>query len=134
VLLDELATYVDNDDVIFAVLAYELRYVIGRHEPRQVMRSALVAMDVSIIVGAEEVILEGVIGFGGGLVLSEQSRTFEIEANTASQEWLVATSRDPRALVFFFKKLKEDCAIMCDGGGFLDSPPPFGMRIEQIID
>lgn len=53
------------------------------------MRSALVAMDVSIIVGAEEVILEGVIGFGGGLVLSEQPRTFEIEADTASQEWLV---------------------------------------------
>ena len=79
-------------------------------------------------------ILEEIIGFGGGLVLSGQSRAFEIEADIASREWLVATGRDPRALVSFFEKLAEDCGVMCDGGGFLDSHPSFDMRIEQIRD
>ena len=98
------------------------------------MRSTVVAMGVSLIVGAEESILEEIIGFGGGLVLSGQSRAFEIEADIASREWLVATGRDPRALVSFFEKLAEDCGVMCDGGGFLDSHPSFDMRIEQIRD
>ena len=82
------------------------------------------------------VAIEGqkVIGFGGGLVLSGQSRAFEIEADIPSREWLVATGRDPRALVSFFEKLAEDCGVMCDGGGFLDSHPSFDMRIEQIRD
>ena len=76
-LLDELVTYVEDDDVVFAVLAHELGHVTGRHALRQVMRSAVVAMGVSLIVGAEESILEEIIGFGGGLVLSGQSRAFE---------------------------------------------------------
>lgn len=134
VLLDELVTYVEDDDVVFAVLAHELGHVTGRHALRQVMRSAVVAIGVSLIVGAEESILEEIIGFGGGLVLSGQSRAFEIEADIASREWLVATGRDPRALVSFFEKLAEDCGVMCDGGGFLDSHPSFDMRIEQIRD
>ena len=67
-------------------------------------------------------------------MLSGQSRTFEIETDIASREWLVATGRNPRALVSFFEKLAEDCGFMCDGGGFLDSPPSFDMRIEQIRD
>ena len=91
-------------------------------------------MGVSLIVEAKESILEKIIGFGGGLVLSGQSRVFEIEVDIASREWLVAPSRDSRALVSYFEKLAEDCSFNWDGRGFFDSHPSFDTRIEQVCD
>lgn len=134
VLLDELVTYVEDEDVILGVLAHELGHVTSRHTLRHIMRSAVVAMSVSLVVGAEETILEEIVGFGGNLVLSGHSRAFEIEADQASHDWMHAVGRDPHALVMFFEKLADDCGAWCDGGGFLDSHPSFADRIAQIRD
>ena len=67
VLLDDLVTFADDEAVVLAVLAHEFGHVIERHALRQIMRSAVVAMGVSLLVGAEDPILEEIVGFGGGL-------------------------------------------------------------------
>ena len=132
VLLDELVTFADDDDVVLGVLAHELGHVAEQHALRQVMRSAVVAIGVSLLVGSEESILEEVAGFGGSLVLMENSRAFELEADHLSADWMQAIGHDPQALVRFFEKISQECGELCDGGSMLASHPSFGERIEAL--
>lgn len=60
------------------MLAHELGHVAEQHALRQVMRSAVLAIRVSLMVGSEESILEEVAGFGGSLVLMKNLRAFEL--------------------------------------------------------
>ena len=136
VLLDELVTFADDDDddVVLGVLAHELGHVAEQHALRQVMRSAVIAIGVSLMVGSEESILEEVAGFGGSLVLMENSRAFELEADHLSADWMAAIGRDPQALVRFFQKIAEECGERCDGGSMLASHPSFSERIEALSE
>ena len=132
VLLDELVTFADDEDVVLAVLAHEFGHVIERHALRHIMRSAVVAMGVSLLVGAEESILEEIVGFGGGLVLSGQSREFELAADHVSADWMRKLGHDTDALTRFFQRLADDCGRLCDGGGLMASHPSFADRIKAL--
>ena len=132
VLLDDLVTFADDEAVVLAVLAHEFGHVIERHALRQIMRSAVVAMGVSLLVGAEDSILEEIVGFGGGLVLSGQSREFELEADHVSADWMRRLGHDPEALARFFTRLSNDCGALCDGGGLMASHPSFADRIDRL--
>ena len=132
VLLDELVTFAEDEDVVLAVLAHEFGHVIEKHALRHIMRSAVVAMGVSLLVGAEETILEEIVGFGGGLVLSGQSREFELAADHVSADWMRRLGHDTDALARFFKRLAADCGTMCDGGGLMASHPSFADRIDAL--
>ena len=134
VLLDELVAYVDDEEVVIGVLAHELGHIVEQHALRQVMRSAVVAVGISLLVGAEESVLEEIVGFGGTLVLTQNSRHFEIEADAASADMLRRTGGDPDALIRFFAKLEDECGAMCDGGGLLASHPSFRERVEALSD
>lgn len=134
VLLDELVTFAGDEDVVLAVLAHEFGHVTERHALRQVMRSAVVAIGVGMIIGAEESVIEEIVGFGGNLVLSDQSRTFELEADRVSADWMRRLGRDPEALERFFHRLQDECGALCDGGGLLASHPSFRDRIDALTD
>lgn len=134
VLLDELVTYVDEEDVVIGVLAHELGHVVEQHALRQVMRGAVVAIGVSLLVGAEDSIVEEITGFGGTLVLTQNSRIFELEADAASANMLRRIGHDPDAMVRFFAKLEKDCGKMCDGGGMLASHPSFRDRVKVLSE
>ena len=134
VLLDELVSYVDDEDVVLGVLAHELGHVVEQHALRQVMRSAVVAIGVSLLVGAEDSILEEIAGFGGTLVLTQNSRGFELEADATSADMLRRIGRDPDALIRFFAKLEDECGQMCDGGGLLASHPSFRDRVKALSE
>ena len=98
------------------------------------MRSAVVAIGVSLMVGSEESILEEVAGFGGSLLLMENSRAFELEADHLSADWMESIGRDPQALVRFFEKIAKECGEICDGGSMLASHPSFSERIEALSE
>ena len=132
VLLDELVTFANDEDVVLAVLAHEFGHVIERHALRHIMRSAVVAMGVSLLVGAEESILEEIVGFGSGLVLSGQSREFELAADHVSADWMRQLGHDTDALARFFQRLADDCGPLCDGGGLMASHPSFADRIGAL--
>ena len=134
VLLDELVTFADDEDVVLAVLAHEFGHVTERHALRQIMRSAVVAIGVGMMVGAEESVIEEIVGFGGNLVLSDQSRTFELEADRVSADWTRRLGHDTEALSRFFQKIHDECGALCDGGGLLASHPSFRDRIDALAD
>ena len=124
--------HLEHEDVVLAVLAHEFGHVIERHALRHIMRSAVVAMGVSLLVGAEESILEEIVGFGGGLVLSGQSREFELAADHVSADWMRQLGHDTDALARFFQRLADDCGPLCDGGGLMASHPSFADRIRAL--
>ena len=131
---DELVTFAGDEDVVLAVLAHEFGHVTERHALRQIMRSAVVAIGVGMIIGAEESVIEEIAGFGGNLVLSDQSRTFELAADRVSADWMRRLGRDPEALRRFFHRLQDECGAFCDSGGLLASHPSFRERIEALTD
>jgi len=61
VLLDELVTFANDEDVVLAVLAHEFGHVVEQHALRQIMRSAVVAIAVGMIVGADESVIEEIV-------------------------------------------------------------------------
>lgn len=134
VLLDELVTFANDEDVVLAVLAHEFGHVVEQHALRQIMRSAVVAIAVGMIVGADESIIEEIVGFGGNLVLSGQSRAFELEADHVSADWMQRLGRDAGTLPRFFSKLQQECGGLCDGGGLLATHPSFRNRIEALTN
>jgi Zn-dependent protease with chaperone function len=134
VLLDELVTFANDEDVVLAVLAHEFGHVVEQHALRQIMRSAVVAIAVGMIVGADESVIEEIVGFGGNLVLSGQSRAFELEADHVSADWMQRLGRDAGALPRFFSKLQQECGGLCDGGGLLATHPSFRDRIEALTN
>ena len=134
VLLDELVTFANDEDVVLAVLAHEFGHVVEQHALRQIMRSAVVAIAVGMIVGADESIIEEIVGFGGNLVLSGQSRAFELEADHVSADWMQRLGRDAGVLPRFFSKLQQECGGLCDGGGLLATHPSFRNRIEALTN
>ena len=134
VLLDELVTFANDEDVVLAVLAHEFGHVAEQHALRQIMRSAVVAIGIGMIVGADESVIEEIVGFGGNLVLSGQSRAFELEADLVSADWMEMLGRDAEALPRFFRRLQQECGGLCDGGGLLATHPSFRDRIEALAN
>lgn len=132
VLLDELVTFADDEDVVLGVLAHELGHVTSRHALRHIMRGTVVVVGVSLLVGAEDSILEEMIGFGGSIVLAGHSQNFELEADQQSAGWMRAIGRDPLALARFFQKIEKECEPYCGDGGFLSTHPAFKERIKVL--
>lgn len=134
VLLDELVSFADDEDVVLGVLAHELGHVAEQHALRQIMRSAAIGIGIGLFLGNEDSILEELVGFGGSLVLMENSRSFELEADSLSANWMEAIGRDPQALVRFFQQLASECGDLCDGGGMLASHPSFRERANALSE
>ena len=132
VLLDELVTFANDEDVVLGVLAHELGHVASKHALRHIMRGTVMVVGVSLLVGAEDSILEEMIGFGGSIVLAGHSQDFELEADQQSAGWMRAIGRDPLALARFFQKIEEECEPYCGDGGFLSTHPAFKDRIKVL--
>lgn len=134
VLLDEMVTFANDNDIVIGVLAHELGHVIHQHALRQLMRSSVFTLGISVAIGSEETLIEEMASFGGSLLLAKQSRKFELEADQVSANMLRQLGRDPQALVQFFEKIQAKCGTSCDGGGFIDSHPSFDIRIDAIAE
>ena len=134
VLLDEMVSFADDTEIVVGVLAHELGHVIHQHALRQLVRSAVFTLGISMAFGSEETIIEELAGFGGALLLAKQSRAFELEADHVSVDMMREVGLDPQALIAFFEKIQADCGAACDGGGFIDSHPSFDTRINAIAE
>ncbi len=132
VILDEMITFADDREIVSAVLAHELGHVINRHALRQIMRSVVFTIGVSVAIGADESIIEEMAALGGSFILSKYAREFELEADQVSVDMLRRVDIAPDTLAVFFKKLQATCGDKCDGGNFLASHPSFDSRIDAI--
>jgi len=132
VLLDDMVDFANDPDILLAVLAHELGHVVNRHAMRQIMRSVVFTVGVSVAIGADDSIVEEMASLGGSFILAEYAREFELEADQVSTDMLAKTGRDPLALAVFFEQLQDECGEACDGDSFLASHPSFDTRIEAI--
>lgn len=134
VLLDDMIAFTDDADILLAVLAHELGHVINRHAARQIMRSVVFTIGVSVAIGAEDSIVEEMASLGGSFILAKYARESELEADQVSADMLEKTGRDPHALEAFFRQLQAECGDKCDGGGYLASHPSFDSRIDALAN
>ena len=129
-----LLTEASDAREFLGVMAHELGHVAEQHALRQIMRSAVIGIGIGLFLGNEDSVLEEIVGFGGSLVLMENSRGFELEADSLSAGWMAEIGRDPQALVRFFKRLSDECGNLCDGGGMLASHPSFRDRVRALSE
>jgi predicted Zn-dependent protease len=135
IVLDALVEFVGADsDALTAVLAHEAGHVIERHSARMIAEATLVAVAAALIFGADESLIEEMGSIGASLMLAEQSRGFELEADRVSTTVLTKMGKDPRHLVTFFDRIEQACGAACDGSGFFASHPSFATRRQQIRD
>ena len=132
VLLDEMVNFVDDDDLIIAVLAHEYAHVSQRHAMRQITRNALLTAIAAVIFGADESMLEELASVGGGLALAKYSREFELEADQYSGDIMLQLGLDPKKILELFDLIEAKCEGTCDGGSFFASHPSFADRRSHL--
>jgi len=132
VLLDEMVNFVDDDDLIIAVLAHEYAHVSQRHAMRQITRNALLTAIAAVIFGADDSMFEELASIGGGLALAKYSREFELEADQYSADIMLQLGLDPKKIVELFDLIEAKCEGACDGGSFFASHPSFADRRSNL--
>ncbi len=135
IVLDELVEFIGADsDALTAVMAHEAGHVIERHSARIITEATMIAVAAALIFGADESLIEEMASIGASLMLAEQSRGFELEADRVSADVLTKMGKDPRHLATFFNRIEQACGAACDGSGFFASHPSFATRRQQILD
>jgi predicted Zn-dependent protease len=86
------------------VLAHETGHVINQHAMRAVAQSMAIAIAVGLVFGIDDSFIEEITTLSTSLILSNQSRKFETEADQVSLEILQKLGRDPESMVKFFDK------------------------------
>jgi predicted Zn-dependent protease len=128
ILLDEMVEFADDDDVIVGVLAHETGHVINQHAMRAVAQSMAIAIAVGLVFGIDDSFIEEITTLSTSLILSNQSRKFETEADQVSLEILQKLGRDPESMVKFFDKVAAECGEGCNKPNFFDSHPRLDHR------
>ena len=132
VLLDEMVEFVDDEDLIMAILAHEFAHVTNRHAMRYITRSALLSVGAAIIFGADDSMIEEFASIDIGLVLAKFSREFELEADQKGAEYMRQLGINPQKISKLFDLIEADCGGVCDGGGYFASHPSFAERRSNL--
>jgi Zn-dependent protease with chaperone function len=128
ILLDEMVEFADDEDVIAGVLAHEIGHVTNQHAMRAVAQSAFIAIAVGLVFGIDDSFIEEITTLSTSLILSNQSRKFEFEADRVSLEILQQLGRNPESMARFFDKVAAECGEGCTRPSFFDSHPRLGQR------
>lgn len=129
----------ESDEEVLGVLAHEIAHVTRRHSLRQVIGSAGLYVLVQTFFG-DLTGLAAVVTDGGYRLLTLQfSRDAEREADDTGWDYLVAAHIDPRGMISFFEKLRDEQErLLGDAAGvekslaFLSTHPTSEERIELL--
>ena len=133
VVTDALVHLLDDDDLILAVLAHELGHVRERHGLRQVLRVGGMFVIASLVLGADDSLLEELAAVAVSTVSAGYSRDFERDADAFAGHLLESAGRSAGDLADAFRSLLDDCGEMCRGdSGWLSSHPGLESRIEAL--
>ena len=128
----------DAAEEVVGVLAHEIAHVTRRHTLRQVVSTlglfTLVQALFGDLTGVAAVLTEG----GAELLTLGFSRDFEREADDEGWRYLVAAGIDPRGMIGFFEKLRQEKEQRDGLGGapaylgFLSTHPTTPERIARL--
>lgn len=132
VLTDELVELAGTDDAaIFGVLGHEIAHVEGEHSLRQLYRAAGVAALIMLIAGDIGSAGEDILVQGSALMSLSYSRAQETAADRHSVDLMLATGKDPVAIVRFFQLLQDKFGKM-EGPNILSTHPATAGRMEAV--
>lgn len=123
-----------SEDEIAGVLAHEAGHVVGRHSARQMVNAYGLQAVLSLALGENPGLAAQIAGSiaGNGLMLAH-GRSEEIEADELGAGYSSRAGWDPKGLISFFEKLKQQ-----QGGDtprvltFLSTHPATGDRIANL--
>ena len=108
VLHDALVLRADSAEELLGVLAHEISHVTERHGTRNLIASAGIALMVQALLGDAGGLLSTIATAAPFLLTQKYSREFETEADQHGFDLLTRASIDPRGMVRFFEKMKQE--------------------------
>jgi len=128
-----------TESELAGVMGHEISHVVMRHSTRQASRQMRAQLPLAILGGALGMGVGGLAGslaqmgisFASGSVFMKYSRDAETEADMVGAQIMHDAGYDPRAVVSFFNKLKEQSGRNRTPQ-FLRSHPDPGNRAKEI--
>ena len=108
VLHDALVLRADSAEELLGVLAHEISHVTERHGTRNLIASAGIALTVQALLGDAGGLLSTIATAAPFLLSQKYSREFETEADERGRALLARASIDPRGMLRFFEKMKQE--------------------------
>ncbi|MBF2754904.1 MAG: M48 family metallopeptidase [Gammaproteobacteria bacterium AqS3] len=145
VVTDDLVTLLEKDELVLGVIAHEFAHIQERHSLHYVIEAIGVAVIASVVLGADDVLIEEMSAVAVNLWVSQQSREFEKQSDLLAVEYLEKADLDKAALGLALKKLTEYFCSLSPGqsvqecleeteSGWLSSHPSGAERLEYLSD
>ena len=131
VVTDELIKTLKYDDLIVSVICHELAHSTERHSLKNILNFFGFWFVVEFIFfNSSDFLIEGLLSLGSTLMVLENSREFEIDADQLAVVYLKKISTNPENLILALKKLtKDESKIEIE---WLSTHPNIDYRIELI--
>lgn len=129
---------VQRPEELAGVLAHEIAHVMRRHSLRKLVETAGLSVLVRALVGDANGLLGALTDSSELLLRQKFSRDFEREADDTGWESLVAARIDPRGMIEFFRKLRDQqkqsaAGVAVEGQlSFLSTHPATTERIARL--
>jgi hypothetical protein len=128
-----------TESELAGVMGHEIAHVVMRHSTRQASRKMKAQLPLAILGGALGMGVGGLAGslaqmgisFASGSIFMKYSRDAETEADMVGAQIMYDAGYDPKAVVSFFTKLKEQSG-KSRAPQFLSSHPDPGNRAKEI--
>jgi predicted Zn-dependent protease len=129
---------VRRPEELAGVLAHEMAHVTRRHSLRKLVETAGLSLLVRALVGDPSGLLGALTDSSELLFRQKFSRDFEREADDTGWDYLVAARIDPRGMIEFFRKLRDQQSQSAAGAvaegrlSFLSTHPATAERIARL--
>lgn len=125
----------DTPEEVAGVLAHEIAHVTRRHGFRSIINSAGLYLIVQFFFGDATGAMAALTEGSRLLLEQSYSRDFEREADDAGWDYLVKANVDPRGMIRFFKRMKEEEAKNPQLAGalqLLNTHPASDERMQRL--
>lgn len=131
-VLTGLLEKAESPEEVAGVLAHEVQHVLRRHSLRQILDTIKVRLLLTLLVGDLDTLSDVVLAKASGLIELAHSRDAEREADQLGMRLLERARVDPRGMIRFFEKLKDEHGELVDKLAILTTHPGGSERVETL--
>ena len=132
---DDLVHVLEEDNKILAVMAHEFGHVEERHGLRQVLRVGGMFLIASMVVGADDSMIEELVALAVSTTTLGYSRDFERDADSFAGRLLESAGRPSDDLADALEALQENCGEACRSEtSWLSTHPAIESRIKALSE
>ena len=137
VLHTGLIAAVESPEELLGVIAHEISHVTLQHGIRKILDSLGLVLIIKAFMGDPSGMWAQVLENGAFLLGQKFSREFEREADETGFSYLTAAHIDPRGMIGFFQRLREESEkagtlALEETLNFLSTHPDPGSRIDYL--